>query len=108
MRRVLMLSPHFPPDTSAGTHRVRLFAPHLIKYGWEPTVVSVEPSGYEGRVDPDLATLVPDTVRVVRVPAWNASVTRRIGIGDLGLRAFAGLRRECLRLMAEERFDLVF
>ena len=103
-----MISPHFPPDTSAGTHRVRLFAPHLIRYGWEPTVLSVQPSGYEGRLDPDLATLVPDTVRVVRAPAWNAGVTRRMGIGDLGLRAFAGLRRECLRLMAEERFDLVF
>jgi glycosyltransferase involved in cell wall biosynthesis len=93
MRRVLMVSPHFPPDTSAGTHRVRLFAPHLAEYGWEPTVVSVEASGYEGRLDPDLAMLVPDSVRVV---------------GDLGLRAFAGLRRECLRLMAEERFDAVF
>jgi len=108
MRRVLMISPHFPPDSSAGTHRVRLFAPYLAEYGWEPTVVSVEPSGYEGRLDPDLADLVPDTVRVLRVPAWPAGVTRRMGIGDLGLRAFAGLRSACRRLMTDERFDALF
>ena len=41
-RRVLMVSPHFPPDSSAATHRVRLLAPHLAGYGWEPTVVTVD------------------------------------------------------------------
>jgi len=108
MRRVLMISPHFPPDTSAGTHRVRLFASYLCEFGWEPTVVSVDPSSYEGRLDPDLAGLVPETVRVVRTRAWNAAVTRKIGIGDLGLRAYAGLRRECRRLMAAAPFDALF
>jgi hypothetical protein len=108
VRRVLMISPHFPPDTSAGTHRVRLFAPYLPEFDWDPTVLSVDPTGYEGRLDPDLARLVPESVRVVRVRAWDPGITRRIGIGDLGLRALAGLRRECRRLMAEERFDAVF
>jgi Glycosyl transferase 4-like domain len=103
-----MISPHFPPDTSAGTHRVRLFAPYLPEFGWEPTVVSVAPAGSKGRLDPDLAGLVPDSVRVVRVRAWDPGFTRRLGIGDLGLRALAGLRRECQRLMAAERFDAVF
>jgi hypothetical protein len=43
MRRVLMVSPHFPPDTTAGSHRVRLLAPHLAARGWEPSVVTVDP-----------------------------------------------------------------
>lgn len=107
-RRVLMVSPHFPPDTSAGTHRVRLFASYLHEFGWEPTVLSVDPSGYEGRLDPDLAALVPERVRVVRTRAWSAGLTRRLGIGDLGLRALAGLRRESERLMTRERFDALF
>ena len=34
MRRVLMVSPHFPPDSSAASHRVRLLAPHLRAVGW--------------------------------------------------------------------------
>jgi glycosyltransferase involved in cell wall biosynthesis len=107
-RRVLMVSPHFPPDTSAGTHRVRLFASYLHEFGWEPTVLSVDPSGYEGRLDPDLAGIVPDRVRVVRTRAWSAGVTRRLGIGDLGLRALTGLWRASERLMTTERFDALF
>ncbi len=103
-----MISPHFPPDTSAGTHRVRLLAPHLPAFGWTATVVTVAPEGYEGRLDPDLAALVPDTLRVVRAPAWRAAAARRFGFGDLGLRALAGLRAACEELLAGERFDALF
>ncbi len=108
MRRVLLISPHFPPDSSAGTHRVRLLAPHLASHGWEPTVLTVDPADYEGALDPSLAASVPDSVRVVRARAWPASVTRRLGIGDLGLRAYAGLKRAATSLLAHEKFDAVF
>ena len=108
MRRVLMVSPHFPPDTNAGTHRVRLLAPYLREFGWEPTVVSVAPEAYEGRLDPDLARLVPDSLRVLRVPAWRPWLTRRIGVGDLGLRALAAIRRACDTLLSREPHDALF
>ena len=103
-----MISPHFPPDTSAGTHRVRLLAPHLPAFGWVATVVTVAPEAYEGRLDPDLAALVPETLHVVRAPAWRAATTRRFGLGDLGLRALTGLRAACERLLARDRFDALF
>jgi hypothetical protein len=108
VRRVLMLSPHFPPDTSAGAHRVRLLAPHLPEFQWEPVVVSVEPDRYEGAIDPGLLSLVPHGVRVVRSPAWSPRWTRRFGVGDLGIRAYTGLRQTCSRLLEQERFDAVF
>ncbi len=108
MRRVLMVSLHFPPDTSAATHRVRLLAPHLPQYGWEPTVVTVSPDAYEGRLDPRLAALVPRSLAVVRCPAWPARWTRMFGVGDLGLRAFWGVLRSCSRLLAREHFDALF
>ena len=108
MRRVLMVSPHFPPDSSAASHRVRLLAPHLAGAGWTPTVVTLEPSAYEGRLDPDLASLVPSTLRVVRAPAWPPGSTRWAGLGDLGLRAFTGLRRACRTLLSHEPFDALF
>lgn len=108
MRRVLMVSPHFPPDTSAGTHRVRLLAPHLSRYGWDPTVVTVDPRDYEGRLDPGLAELVPPDLRVVRCRAWSAQGAHRFGVGDLGLRAWQGLYQTCERLLRRERFDVLF
>ena len=108
MRRVLMISPHFPPDSTAATHRVRLLAPYLSRYGWQPTVLTVDPRDYEGRLDPDLAASVPSDVRVIRTRAWPVSVSRVVGIGDLGLRAFHGLWREASGLLAREAFDAVF
>ncbi len=108
MRRLLMLSPHFPPDTSAGAHRVRLLAPHLPRAGWEPTVVTVDPRDYEGRLDPGLAGLVPADLRVIRSRAWPVRWTRAFGVGDLGLRALPGLLGTCTELLRREPFDALF
>ncbi len=108
MKRVLMISPHFPPDTSAASHRVRLIAPHLPAAGWEPTVVTVDPRDLESRLDRGLASLVPDTLRVIRVRAWPPWVTRMVGVGDLGLRAYRALRRACTTLLEREHFDALF
>src|SRR5262245_42839296 len=108
MKRVLMVSPHFPPDSSAAAHRVRLLAPHLPDAGWQPTVVTLDAASYEGRLDPDLAALVPTTLDVVRATAWSAERTRRFGVGDLGLRAFTGLWRACRALLSRGEFDLLF
>ena len=39
---------------------------------------------------------------------WTPSATRCIGLGDLGLRAYTGLRRVCRQQLARERFDALF
>ena len=103
-----MISPHFPPDSSAGTHRVRLLAPHLSSYGWTPTVLTVAEQDYEGRIDPELGALVPGSLEVIRTRAVPAYLTRRFGIGDLGLRAFPGLRRAAWSLHRVRPFDALF
>jgi glycosyltransferase involved in cell wall biosynthesis len=87
---------------------VRLLAPHLPDAGWTPTIVTLETSAYESRLDPGLEAMVPSTLRVVRAPAWDAGLTRWAGIGDLGLRAFTGLRRTCRTLLSREPFDALF
>src|SRR6185437_5201856 len=51
---------------------------------------------------------VPDSVRVVRARAWSPAVTRRFGVGDLGLRAYRGLKHAADALLSRERFDAVF
>jgi hypothetical protein len=108
LKRVLMVSPHFPPDSSAGAHRVRLLAPHLPSFGWQPTVVSVDPLDYECRLDWELAGLVPDDLRVIRCRIWRPEWTRRFGVGDLGLRSLQGLWQTCSRLLAAEPFDALY
>ena len=107
-RRVLCISPHFPPDSTAATHRLRILAPHLAAHGWEPTILTVDPRDYEGRLDPALAQSVPPGVRVVRARAWSPAVSRCFGFGDLGMRAFHGLWRHASALLSSEPFDAVF
>ena len=103
-----MVSPHFPPDTSAGTHRVRLLAPHLAEHGWLPTVLTVDPRDYESRLDEGLVGLIPSDLRVIRCRAISPRYTRRLGFGDLGLRAYGGLHKSCVKLLSQESFDALF
>jgi len=103
LRPLLFLSPHFPPDSAAGTHRARILAPHLAKFGWQPTVVTVDPGSIEGDVDDELGASVDRGVRVVRVTAWPHAITRRMGFGDLGLRAYHSMRRTAFALARSER-----
>ena len=44
----------------------------------------------------------------MRAAAWRSDATRWVGLGDLGLRAFTGLRHACRELLARERFDALF
>lgn len=107
-RRVLMITPHFPPDSMAAAHRVRLLAPHLADYGWEPIVLTVDPARYEHPVEPALADLLPRDLRVVRCRAWSASWTRKLWIGDLGLRALWPALSAAAAVMRAESIDAVF
>jgi len=108
MRRALLISPHFPPDSSAATHRLRLLAPHLQEWGWEPTVLTLDPSAYHSGLDAALGHSVPASLRVVRCPAVSEGMTRVVGIGDLGLRSLPSVYREATRLLRDESFDLLF
>lgn len=108
MRRVLLITPHFPPDASSAGHRVRLLAPYLGRYGWEPIVLTCREDAYEGHLDPGLPAFVPCDLRVVRAPAWPARLTRLAGVGDLGVRSFTGLWHEAVRLFRRERIDALF
>jgi hypothetical protein len=103
-----MVSPHFPPDTGAATHRVRLIAPHLEEFGWVPTVLTVDPRDYEGRIDVELEAIVPATLEIRRVRALSPRWTRLVGVGDLGLRALWSLHRACRELLRSGGFDVLF
>jgi len=107
-RSLLVISPHFPPDATAGAHRVRVLAPYLEAHGWRPTVLTVDPRDYEGTLDEELLARVPASLEVVRCRAWSPRRTRRLGLGDLGLRALSGLWRESRARAERRRYDAVY
>ena len=72
MKRVLLISYYFPPSGGPGVQRVLKFAKYLPDFGWQPTVLTVEPehAAYPD-LDPTLNEEVPASVRVVRTRSWD-------------------------------------
>jgi glycosyltransferase involved in cell wall biosynthesis len=57
MSRLLLVSSHFPPDRSAGTHRVVRFANYLQDHGWAVHVLTIDPASYRRSIPVDDALL---------------------------------------------------
>ena len=108
LKRVLVVSPHFPPINAPDHHRVRLALPYLAENGWTAEVLAVRAEHVEGVMDLNLAATVPRECVVHRVSAIPAKWTRRFGVGSLALRAYRQLRLAADALLAGGRFDLVF
>lgn len=107
-KTVLIVSPHFPPINAPDHQRVRMALLHFKEFGWQPTVLAVEPECSENRRDDSLLTTIPDDVEIHRVRALPVGVTRRVGIGNLALRSLPYLRSKGNQLLSSGSFDLVF
>jgi hypothetical protein len=107
MRRVLIVSPHFPPVNAPDMQRVRMSLPYYRACGWEPIVLAVGDAWQDAVREPELLATIPDGVRVVRCAAVPVRWSRLVGIGNLGLRAWFPLFFTGLRLLRREKFDLV-
>jgi glycosyltransferase involved in cell wall biosynthesis len=108
MRTVIIVSPYFPPSAQAGVHRARHLAKHLPAHGWQPLILRVDETCYEENLDYDLMSLVPETYESVAVSAIPASISRKFGFGDLGLRSYFSLRSALARLVKQGKPSLVF
>lgn len=109
MRRLLIVSPHFPPVNAPDMQRARLALPMLRSHGWEPVVLAATPESVEGAVlDPVMEQTYPDDIQVVRVRGVPPRLTRPFGVGSLWLRCGNALRRAGEELLRREKFDLVF
>lgn len=108
MKRVAIISGDFPPSSLPSAQRMRFLAPHLSEYGWEPTVITTDPSFYEAHVDPENLQLLAKPVKVIRTSAIPAKWSRAIGFGDLGLRSLWFYWRALSELCRNHEVDLVF
>jgi len=107
-RNVLIVAPHFPPSGLPPSHRARQFATHLPQYGWRPTVLTVRPEFYQEALEPELCSLVPSDVEVIRTGALLPRRPGGWGIGDLGARVLWHHGRSIAGICRERRIDLVY
>jgi len=106
MKNVIIVAPQFPPSNLAAVHRCRYFAKHLLKFGWNVQVLTVEPRFYEEKLDNELERLLPPDLEVIRTKAFPARPLRLIG--DISIRAFWWQYRALCRLIRQKKPDLIF
>lgn len=105
MKKILIISPHFPPSNLTAVHRARFFANHLPAFGWEPIILTVDEKYYEEALDWNLYKLLPEELRIEKVKAMR--VTQPRIIGDIGLRAFFSMYHKAKKLIRDEKIDFL-
>ncbi len=108
VKKVLIVSPHFPPINAPDMQRVRMSLPFYREGGWKPVVLAVGEPWQIGVREPELESTVPADVRIVRTRAFPPRLSRFFGIGNLGLRALPCLFWSGCAVLRREKFDLVF
>jgi hypothetical protein len=108
MPRVLIVTSMFLPYLAADTHRARLLAAELPLHGWDVELL-VPSEAFQNRehLEPNADLLALDTAVHRAEPEW-AGLFRLLNSRSVGLRAYRPLRRAGDRLLAEQRFDLVY
>lgn len=106
LKKILIISPHFPPSNLTAVHRARFFANHLPHFGWEPIILTVHEKFYEENLDWNLHKLLPKSLRVEKANAIK--VTKPRIIGDIGLRAFRSVYTKAKELIKKEKIDFLY
>ena len=75
--RLLIVSSHFPPDRTVGTHRVLRFANHFQQNGWSTFVLTLDPAAYRSSVpvDADLCHRIDPALTIQRTRAVRGLTT---------------------------------
>jgi hypothetical protein len=108
VKRVAIVGADFAPSSLPPALRLRFFVSHLREFGWEPTVITTDPRHYDCALDPEIERLLPDQARIIRTPALPRSLTRLVGLGDLGARSMGYHWRVLRDLCHRGEVDLVF
>jgi hypothetical protein len=107
-RRVLIVSPHFPPVNAPDHQRIRTALPYLAEGGWEAEILTVNPAEVPHRQDALLQQTLPATLPIHTVEALPQRLTKLIGLGNVGWRCLPHLAQAGNRLLAQQSFDLIF
>jgi hypothetical protein len=107
-KRVLIISPHFPPVNAPDMQRVRVSLPYFLADGWEVTVLTVADPTPTAPLEPELEATVPAGVQVARAHCFSRRWTRWLGVNNVGLRSLPFLFLTGCRLLTGRRHDVVY
>jgi hypothetical protein len=108
VKKVLIISPFFPPVNAADMHRVRQSVSYYKENGWDAEVVVVD-AAYVNMVKDDLLLdSIPADIKIHKVKAFDEKVTRKFGLGSIAYRSMYYYWKFANQLLSKTKYDLVF
>ncbi|WP_246474823.1 glycosyltransferase [Pedobacter roseus] len=107
-KKLLIISPYFPPSNTADMQRIRMSLPYFKRYGWEPEVVVVDESYSDMLKDALLSDSIPKEIKVHRVKAFSKKWTSKFGLGSIALRSLYFYEKKVNKLLKYNHFDLIY
>ncbi|MES2431356.1 MAG: hypothetical protein V4556_10485 [Bacteroidota bacterium] len=108
MKRVLIISPHFPPMNYPDMQRIRMSLPYYKAQGWEPVVLCADDKDEIGYRDYLLNDTIPEDIEVHKIKAYPVKYTSKVGLGSLSMRCYFQMKKKGDELLKGRKFDLVF
>lgn len=108
MRRVLIISPHFPPVNAPDHQRVRMALNYFNNFGWDAHVLSVDPAHVFAPKDPLLEATLPANISLTRVSLLCKKLRTKLGFHTTGIPSLMPLYLAGRKLLKEGAFDLIY
>lgn len=108
MKKLLIISPYFPPINAADMQRVRMSLPYFEQFGWNPEVVLVDENFTDIAQDELLLQSVPKDVILHKVRALKKKWTSKLGVGSIALRSMIYYFLKVNHLLKKGNYDLIY
>ena len=108
MKRVLVISPHFPPANAADMQRIRMSLPYFKENNWDVEVVMVNELYIDTSKDIYLLDNLHKEVIIHKVRAFPKKITSKFGLGSLALRSIYFYKKYVNILLKTKTYDLIY
>ena len=107
-KKLLIISPYFPPVNAADLQRVRMSIPYFAENGWDAEVVMVDEQYVDVSKDLLLSQSIPSEIKIHKVKALKKSWTAKLGLGSIALRSLWFYKQTVNRLLGDQKYDLIY
>ncbi|WP_256337527.1 glycosyltransferase [Mucilaginibacter gossypii] len=107
-KKLLIISPYFPPVNAADMQRVRMSLPYFAACGWDAEVVTIDAQYADLAKDELLLQSLPPGIKVHKVKAFRKALTSKVGLGSIAIRSLWYYRKTVNCLLKDKKFDLIY
>jgi len=108
LKKLLIISPYFPPVNAADMQRVRTSLPYFAANGWDAEVVMVNENYIDLATDELLMQSLPAQLKIHKVKALKKHFTSKLGLGSIALRSLWYYKQKVNQLLKIQKYDLIY